>query len=42
MAKLRSLVCGFLQIRRHYARLAEIGRFQEPKTSGKYEPGQVG
>ena len=23
-------------------RLAEIGRFQEPKIGGKYEPGQVG
>ncbi|XP_078355317.1 polymerase delta-interacting protein 2-like [Oculina patagonica] len=38
---MRNVLCGLLQIRRHYARLSEIGRFQEPKTSGKYEPGQL-
>jgi len=41
MAKLRNVLCGLLQSRRYYARLSEIGRFQEPKTGGKYEPGQV-
>ncbi|XP_015763218.1 PREDICTED: polymerase delta-interacting protein 2-like [Acropora digitifera] len=41
MAKLRNVIGAFLQIKRRYARLAEIGRFQEPITSGKYEPGQL-
>ena len=30
-----------LLIQRYSSRLSEIGRFQEPKTGGKYEPGQV-
>ncbi|XP_020624216.1 polymerase delta-interacting protein 2-like [Orbicella faveolata] len=41
MAKLRNVLCGLLQSRRYYARLSEIGRFQDPKTGGKYEPGQL-
>lgn len=36
-------ICLFYLIlfERDSFRLSEVGRFQEPKTSGKYEPGQV-
>ncbi|ENN72563.1 hypothetical protein YQE_10903, partial [Dendroctonus ponderosae] len=39
--KLLPVSLRLLSIRRHYARLAEVGRLETPKAEGKYDTGQL-